>query len=51
METGDKVLVLLLAKVACCVGLTLAATGALGGVGVWLLDGAADGCWGPRWSG
>ena len=40
METGDKVLVLLLAKVACCVGLTLAATGALGGLGVWLLDGA-----------
>jgi uncharacterized membrane protein len=40
METGDKVLVLLLAKVACCVGLTLAATGALGGFGVWLLDGA-----------
>ncbi|MGH6894945.1 MAG: hypothetical protein ACREJ5_00120 [Geminicoccaceae bacterium] len=40
MATGDKVLVLLLAKVACCVGLTLAATGALGGLGVWLLDGA-----------
>jgi len=40
METGDKVLVLLLAKLACCVGLTLAATGALGGLGVWLLDGA-----------
>ena len=40
METGDKVLVLLLSKVACCVGLTLAATGALGGLGVWLLDGA-----------
>ena len=45
METGDKVLVLLLAKVACCVGLTLAATGALGGLGVWLL---AGGCWAPR---
>jgi hypothetical protein len=40
METGDKVLVLLLAKVACCVGLTLAATGSLGSLGVWLLDGA-----------
>ena len=40
METGDKVLVLLLAKMACCVGLTLAATGALGSLGVWLLDGA-----------
>jgi hypothetical protein len=40
METGGKVLVLLLAKVACCVGLTLAATGALGSLGVWLLDGA-----------
>jgi hypothetical protein len=40
METGDKVLALLLAKVACCVGRTLAATGALGGLGVWLLDGA-----------
>jgi len=40
METGDKVLVLLAAKVACCLGLTLAATGALGGVGMWLLDDA-----------
>jgi len=40
METGDKVLVLLLAKVACCVGLALAAAGLLGGVGAWLLDGS-----------
>jgi hypothetical protein len=40
METGDKVLVLLVAKIACCIGLTLAATGVLGGLGVWLLDGA-----------
>ena len=39
METGDKVLMLLLAKVACCVGLALAATGALSGLGVWLLEG------------
>ena len=41
METGDKVLVLLLAKIACCFGLAPAATGALGGLGVWLLDGAS----------
>jgi hypothetical protein len=40
MATGDKVLVLLLAKLACCVGLGLAATGMLGALGVWLLDGA-----------
>lgn len=40
MENGDKVLLVLLAKVACCFGLALAATGALGGLGVWLLDGA-----------
>jgi hypothetical protein len=40
METGDKVLVPLLAKFACCFGLALAATGALGGLGAWLLDGA-----------
>lgn len=40
METSDKVLVLLLAKVACCVGLMLAATGVLGGLGIGLLDGA-----------
>ena len=45
MEAGDKVLVLLLAKAACCVGLTLAATGALGGLGIWLLNGAG------RWLG
>jgi hypothetical protein len=40
METGDRVLLVLLAKVACCFGLALAATGALGGLGVWVLDGA-----------
>ena len=41
METGDKVLVLLLPKDACCFGLALAATGALGGLGVRLLDGTS----------
>lgn len=41
METGDKVPVPLLAKAACCFGLALAATGALGGLSVWLLDGAS----------
>lgn len=40
MATGDKILVLLLAKIACCVGLALAAAGMLGGVGVWFLEGA-----------
>jgi hypothetical protein len=47
METSDQVLVLLLAKVACCVGLTLAATGVLGGLsGCWTV--LAGGCWAPR---
>lgn len=40
METGDKVLALLGAKVLCCVALVLAATGVLGGFGAWLIDGA-----------
>jgi hypothetical protein len=39
LGTGDKILLLLLAKVVCCFGLALAATGALAGLGVWLLDG------------
>jgi uncharacterized membrane protein len=39
METGDKVLVLLGAKLACCVLLTLAAVGVLGGVGMFLATG------------
>ena len=38
METGDKVLILLGAKVACCGLLALAATGALGGLLGWLTD-------------
>ena len=40
METGDKVLALLGAKVICCVALVLAATGVPGGFGAWLIDGA-----------
>lgn len=40
MTTGDKVLALLGAKAVCCGLLVLAATGALGGIGVWLTDGA-----------
>jgi hypothetical protein len=39
MATGDKVLALLVAKIACCGLLVLGATGALGGRGTWLLDG------------
>ncbi len=40
MQTGDKVLALLIAKLACCVLLVLAAAGALGGVLAWLTDGS-----------
>ncbi|MBI4273477.1 MAG: hypothetical protein HY659_02085 [Rhizobiales bacterium] len=40
MNTGDKVLALLGVKVICCGLLILAATGALGGVGAWLIDGS-----------
>jgi hypothetical protein len=40
MHTGDKVLLLLIAKVACCGLLALAATGALGGVLTWLITGS-----------
>src|SRR5690606_17349866 len=40
MTTGDKVLALLGAKAVCCGLLVFAATGALGGLGVWLTDGA-----------
>ena len=39
MGTGDKVLALLAAKVACCVGITLAASGLFVGVGRWLMGG------------
>ena len=43
-EPGGRGMVgLLLAHVACCGGLVLVATGALSGVGAWLLDG------GLRW--
>lgn len=38
MATGDKVLALLGAKALCRGSLALAATGALGGLGVWLTD-------------
>jgi len=39
METGDRVLILLGAKIACCVLMALAAVGALGGLGLSLTDG------------
>ena len=35
---GGGFLALLLAHVVCCGGLVLVATGALGGLGAWLLD-------------
>ncbi|MBI2977362.1 MAG: hypothetical protein HYY38_00680 [Rhodospirillales bacterium] len=39
METGDRVLILLGAKLACCVLLGLAAAGVLGGLGLFLTTG------------
>lgn len=39
METGDKVLAVLGAKIACCGLLVLAAAGLLGGLGAWLTEG------------
>lgn len=39
METGDKVMVVLGAKALCCFLLALAAAGALGGFGAWLIGG------------
>jgi len=40
-RTGDKVLGILVAKVGCCLLLTLSATGSLGLVGAWVMDGGA----------
>jgi hypothetical protein len=40
MQTGDKVLAILAAKIACCGLLVLAAAGLLGGLGAWLAEGS-----------
>jgi len=40
MEIGDHVLLILLAKAACCVLLALGTAGVLGGLGLWLFAGS-----------
>lgn len=40
MQIGDHVLLILVAKLACCALLALGAAGALGGLSIWLFTGS-----------
>jgi hypothetical protein len=40
MQVGDHVLLILVAKLACCALLVLGAAGTLGGLSIWLFTGS-----------